>query len=171
MELFDLYDKEGNLLNKTMERGSTNQKGEYHLVVHIWIKNSEGKYLMQQRNKESDLIPYQWASTGGAVTAGEDSITGAIRETTEEIGITFDKDDFIFLQRFYSDTPLTNYMTDLYIIKKDVLIKDLKLDINEVKQVKYFSLEEYKELVQNKMAWEYEEMVSRHGYYKALEKS
>jgi len=171
MELFDLYDKEGNLLNKTMERGSTNQKGEYHLVVHIWIKNSEGKYLMQQRNKESDLIPYQWASTGGAVTAGEDSITGAIRETTEEIGITFDKDDFIFLQRFYSDTPLTNYMTDLYIIKKDVLIKDLKLDINEVKQVKYFSLEEYKELVQNKMAWEYEEIISRHGYYEALEKS
>jgi len=171
MELFDLYDKEGNLLNKTMERGSTNQKGEYHLVVHIWIKNSEGKYLMQQRNKESDLIPYQWASTGGAVTAGEDSITGAIRETTEEIGITFDKDDFIFLQRFYSDTPLTNYMTDLYIIKKDVLIKDLKLDINEVKQVQYFTLNEYKELVKNNMAWEYEERISRHGYYEALEKS
>jgi len=171
MELFDLYDKEGNLLNKTMERGSANQKGEYHLVVHIWIKNSEGKYLMQQRNKESDLIPYQWASTGGAVTAGEDSITGAIRETTEEIGITFDKDDFIFLQRFYSDTPLTNYMTDLYIIKKDVLIKDLKLDINEVKQVQYFTLNEYKELVKNNMAWEYEERISRHGYYEALEKS
>lgn len=171
MELFDLYDKEGNLLNRTMERGCSNQKGEYHLVVHIWIKNSEGKYLMQQRNKESDLIPNQWASTGGAVTTGEDSITGAIRETAEEIGVTFNKDDLIFLQRFYSDTPLTNYMTDLYIIKKDVLIKDLKLDINEVKQVKYFTLSEYKELVKNNMAWEYEERISRHGYYKALEKS
>jgi len=171
MEQFDLYDKEGYLLGKTMERGSSNQKGEYHLVVHIWIKNSQGKYLMQQRNKDSDPIPNQWASTGGAVTAGEDSITGAIRETAEELGVTFAKEDFIFLQRFYSETPLTNYMTDLYIIKKDVLIKDLKLDINEVKQVKYFSLEEYKELVQNKMAWEYEEIISRHGYYEALEKS
>ena len=89
MELFDLYDKEGKLLDRTMERGTSNQKGEYHLVVHVWIRNSKGEYLMQQRNKESDPIPNQWASTGGAVTAGEDSIAGAIRETAEELGVTF----------------------------------------------------------------------------------
>ena len=171
MELFDLYDKEGNMLEKKMERGGTNSSGEYHLVVHIWIKNSEGKYLIQQRNKETDRIPGQWACTGGAVTSGEDSLTGAIRETEEELGIRFDKEDFILLNRFYSENPISNYITDLYVIKKDVLIKDCVLDITEVKQVKYYTLEEYKELVEKDMAWEYERLVSRHGYYEALEKS
>jgi 8-oxo-dGTP pyrophosphatase MutT (NUDIX family) len=171
MEIFDLYDKEFNMLDKKMERGGTNDSGEYHLVVHIWIKNSDGKYLIQQRNKDSDLIPNQWACTGGAVTTGEDSITGAMRETYEEIGIQFKKEEFIKVGRFFSDLPSANYITDLYVIKKDVLIKDCVLDINEVKQVAYYTLSEYKELVKNKKAWEYERLVSRHGYYEALEKS
>ena len=171
MEMFDLYDENGQLLDKKMARGGTNSPGEYHLVVHIWIKNSDGKYLIQQRNKDTDRIPYQWACTGGAVTSGEDSLTGAIRETEEELGITLKESDFTFLRRFLSDNPISNYITDLYVIKKDVLIKDLKLDINEVKQVKYFTLKEYKELVKQDMAWEYEELISRHGYYEALEKS
>jgi 8-oxo-dGTP pyrophosphatase MutT (NUDIX family) len=171
MEIFDLYDKEFNMLDKKMERGGTNDSGEYHLVVHIWIKNSDGKYLIQQRNKDSDLIPNQWACTGGAVTTGEDSITGAMRETYEEIGIQFKKEEFVKVGRFYSDLRSANYITDLYVIKKDVLIKDCVLDINEVKQVAYYTLSEYKELVKNKKAWEYERLVSRHGYYEALEKS
>ena len=29
-----------NLLEKKMVRGTSNQKGEYHLVAHIWIKNN-----------------------------------------------------------------------------------------------------------------------------------
>jgi len=170
MEIFDLYDKDLNLLDKKMIRGGTNEDGEFHLVVHIWIKNSEGKYLIQQRNKETDRTPNQWACTGGAVTTGEDSITGAIRETEEEIGIRFTKEEMVRVGRFFSEGS-TNYITDLYVIKKDVLIKDCVLDINEVKQVQYFTLKEYRELVKNKMAWEYEELVSRHGYYEALEKS
>ena len=171
MEIFDLYDREGNLLDKKMERGGSNDEGEYHLVVHIWIKNSEGKYLLQQRNKKTDRIPHQWAATGGAVTTGEDSITGAIRETEEEIGITFKEEQFIFLKRFFCEDSKSNYITDLYVIKEDVLIKDVKLDINEVKAVEYFTLSEYLELVKNDKAWSYERLVSRHGYYEALEKS
>jgi isopentenyldiphosphate isomerase len=171
MEIFDLYDIDGNLLDKKMIRGTSNDKGEYHLVVHIWIKNSDGLYLIQKRNKDSDLIPNQWACTGGAVTSGEDSITGAIRETKEELGIEFGPEDFIFLKRFVTENKFTNYLTDLYVIKKDVLIKDLKLDINEVLSVKYFSMEEYLTLVKENKAWEYEEVVSRYGYYEALEKS
>lgn len=171
MEIFDLYDKDFNLLDKKMERGTTNNPGEYHLVVHIWIKNSEGKYLIQQRNKLTDRIPHQWACTGGAVTSGEDSITGAIRETEEEIGIRFDESDLIKVGRFFSDTDTANYITDLYVIKKDVLIKDCVLDINEVKQVAYYTMDEYHELVKNNKAWNYQRLASRAGYYEALEKS
>lgn len=171
MELFDLYDGNGNLLDNKMERGSRNNDGEYHLVVHIWIKNKEGKYLLQQRNKDTDRIPHQWAATGGAVTTGEDSITGAVRETYEEIGIMFKKEQFKLLKRFYVQDDYSNYITDLYLIEEDVLIKDCVLDTVEVKQLQYFTLEEYIDLVKNNKAWHYERLVSRHGYYRALEES
>lgn len=171
MEIFDLYDINGVLLDKKMMRGESNQKGEFHLVVHIWIKNSNGQYLIQQRNKLTDRIPFQWAATGGAVSSGEDSITGAIRETYEELGRLFKKEQFELLNRFYSEDPLANYITDLYIIKEDVLIKDLSIDKVEVKDLKYFTMEEYKTLIKNDNAWNYERLVSRTGYYEALEKS
>lgn len=171
MELFDLYDRSGNLLNKTMERGSRNLDGEYHLAVHIWIRNKEGKYLIQQRNKTTDSILNQWAATGGAVTSGEDSITGAIRETYEELGIKFEKTELKFLKRFFIEDEISSYITDLYIIDSDVLIKDCVIDTVEVKQLQYFTLDEYKNLVKNKQAWHYEGLASRRGYYKALEES
>jgi len=171
MEIFDLYDNKGILLEEKMERGGTNKKGQFHLVAHIWIKNSEGKFLMQQRNKKTDRIPHQWAATGGAVTSGEDSLTGAIRETEEEIGIKFDKDQFRLLKRFFVEDETANYITDLYLIEEDVLINDCVLDTVEVKQLKYFTLEEYKQLALNNQAWNYERLVTRVGYYDALEKS
>ena len=46
MEIFDLYDKDFNQLPQKMNRGSQNYKGEFHLVVHVWVKNSKNKYLI-----------------------------------------------------------------------------------------------------------------------------
>jgi len=171
MEIFDLYDKTGTLLDKKMVRGTPNNDGEFHLVVHIWIRNKEGKYLIQQRNKDTDLIPNQWAATGGAVMSGENSLNGAIRETYEELGIRFKPTQFQLLKRFYVEDEFSNYITDLYLIEEDVLINDCTLDKVEVKQIAYFTLNEYIELINNKMAWNYERLVSRHGYFKALEES
>jgi len=169
MELFDLYDNLGNKLHRTMERGTPNNEGEYHLVAHIWIRNSEGKYLIQQRNKLSDRIPHQWACTGGAVTSGEHSMQGAIRETYEEIGVLFQPEQLKLVKRFFVDDDFTNYITDLYLIEADVLIKDLKLDTVEVKQCAYYTLDEIQQLIKDKKHWNYERFATRQGYFKALE--
>ena len=99
VEYFDLYDRFGNKLDKIMERGTTNNEGEYHLVVHMWIKNSKGEFLIQQRNKLDDRVPHQWACTGGAVTTGETTLEGAVRETEEELGVKIDTTKFELLKR------------------------------------------------------------------------
>ena len=101
MERFDLYDKHMNKLNETIARGEHSGEGKYHLVVHIWLRNDKGEYLIQQRNKIEDIVPYQWAITGGAVLAGESSIEGAIRETQEEIGIELRPDQFELKKRYF----------------------------------------------------------------------
>ncbi len=156
MEQFDLYDVMGNKLHKTMIRGASNEVGEYHLVTHIWFRNSEGLYLVQQRNKADDRIPYQWAATGGAILAGEDSITGTIREVQEEMGIQLTHKDLIYLTRLHTESKPSNYLTDLYLVEKDIPLTDLTLDESEVKDVAYRTMDEIKQMIQANQFWSYE---------------
>ena len=87
MEIWDLYDENRKLTGCTHVRGETIPEGCYHLVVHVWIKNSEGKYLISQRSANRPTFPLLWECVGGSVVAGENSIDGAIREAKEEVGV------------------------------------------------------------------------------------
>lgn len=69
-------------------RGEEVPQGFYHLVVHIWIRNSNGEYLISQRSADRPTFPLMWECVGGSVVKGEDSLTGALRETKEEVGLT-----------------------------------------------------------------------------------
>ena len=171
MEFFDLYDSNFNKLDHKMQRGTQNKPGEYHLVAHIWIRNHKGEYLIQQRNKTTDRIPHQWAAAGGAVTTGETSIEGAIRETYEEMGLVLKEEDLKLVNRYFVEDTYSNYITDLYLVEMDVDINELTLDETEVKQVKYLKLEEYYDLIKQNKAWNYTRLLSRKNYYLDLEKS
>ena len=87
MELWDLYDKNKNLTGKIHERGKLIEGGYYHLVVRVWLKNNEGKYLVSKRDENRKDYPLLYECPGGSVLKGETSIEGAIRETIEEVGV------------------------------------------------------------------------------------
>ena len=87
MELWDLYTANRELAGRTHVRGEKIPEGCFHLVVHVWIKNSKGQYLISQRSANRPTFPLMWETVGGSVVAGEDSLTGAIREAKEEVGI------------------------------------------------------------------------------------
>ena len=57
MEIWDLYDVNGNVTGKTLERGNLIPEGYYHLVVHIWIRNKDGKYLISRRSADRESYP------------------------------------------------------------------------------------------------------------------
>lgn len=171
MEVFDIYDNLGNPLHKTVERGSSLPPGEFHLVVHIWIRNSEGNYLIQQRNKLSDPRPFMWAVTGGAVTTGETSLESAIRETKEEIGLTLQKEDLKLIHRYVIPNDFAGYIADIYLVEEDVLLDDLDIDILEVKQCAYQSMTHIREMIAQKQFWDYDNKYIRKGYLELIEKS
>ncbi|MDO4860986.1 MAG: NUDIX domain-containing protein [Bacillota bacterium] len=90
-EMWDLYKRFGNTLEfvktgQTIERGSRLPDGAFHQVVHVWIKNEIGEYLISQRSAEKS-DPLRWEPTGGSVLAGETSEEAAIREVKEELGL------------------------------------------------------------------------------------
>lgn len=93
MELWDLYNERRELTGRDHIRGEEVPQGFYHLVVHIWIRNSKGEYLISQRSADRPTSPLMWECVGGSVTKGEDSLTGALRETKEEVGLTLSPED------------------------------------------------------------------------------
>ena len=93
MELWDLYNEHRELTGRDHIRGEEVPQGFYHLVVHIWIRNSKGEYLISQRSADRPAYPLMWECVGGSVTKGEDSLTGALRETKEEVGLTLSPED------------------------------------------------------------------------------
>lgn len=171
MELFDLYDKNFNKLPNTMERGSENDEGEYHLVVHVWIRNSKNEYLIQQRNKLTDRIPFQWACTAGAVRSGETSMEGALRETKEEIGIALEKDKLSLCRRYFVEDPKANYIVDCYLYESDILLTDCIIDTVEVRDIKYATMKTIRDMIVSNKFWDAERHKSRKGYLALLEKS
>ena len=121
MEIWDLYDRERNVIGEHI-RGNEMPEGGYHLVVHIWIKNPDGKYLMTQRSKTKKTCPLKWECVGGSVLQGETSIHAAFREVKEEVGIDLDpeKGGLIFTQvRDTVDGRRINDINDIYLYTYD----------------------------------------------------
>ena len=87
MELWDLYDENRIPTGETHVRGERIPEGSYHLVVHVWIRNERGEYLISRRSASRPTYPLLWECVGGSVLAGEDSRSAALRETLEEVGI------------------------------------------------------------------------------------
>ena len=87
IELCDVVDKFRNRTGRIVTRGTELASDEFYLVVHVWIRDENNNYLIQQRALHLISDPGVWATTVGYVLAGEESIECAIREVKEELGI------------------------------------------------------------------------------------
>ena len=79
----------GELTGKNILKKEAHKKGVWHGAIHIWIISSDKKrILLQKRCADKDLFPNMWdISVGGHISSGEDSLLGAKRELSEELGL------------------------------------------------------------------------------------
>ncbi len=143
-EIWDVLDGDGNLTGKTVARGRYFLKpGEYHLVVHIWIVSSDGRFLLQRRSDRKKLMPGEWAATGGAAISGESSFTAANRELFEELGITSNEQTLKKILRL----KRRNSLLDVWLITSDVLESELTLQESEVAEARWVTREELDDMI------------------------
>ena len=146
METIDLYDKNKNKLNKTfIRKKDTLLENEYYLLEQAWIVNDEGKILLTQRglNKSHGGM---WEATAGHVKARETDMEGILREIKEEIGITLKNSDLKFIKSLL----IKQAILDIWLVRKNINLSDVKLRENETIDVKYVSFEEFKKMYNNK---------------------
>ncbi len=142
MELVDLLNDRKELIGETCERNSV-PEGKYRLSIHIWIVNDKNEILIQQRSASRKMFPNMWTNTGGACIAGETSIETVFRELQEELNVIPNIDN---LELIASYKRKKDYV-DVWLLKQNINIKDLKFNDNEVQAAKWVSIEEWKKLL------------------------
>lgn len=145
-EIWDLYNKDKNLIGKIHERGKQLGAGEYHLVVGVWVVNEDGQILITKRHP-SKIHGDLWEVPGGAVQAGEDSINGAKRELFEETGIACDDATLYLLETVVK----ASWIVDVYLLKKNLLVDQLKLQQEEVTDGKWVSVFDFEQMCSQKL--------------------
>lgn len=142
MELVDLLNNRKELTGETCERNAV-PEGKYRLSIHIWIVNDKNEILIQQRSASRKMFPNMWTNTGGACIAGETSIETVFRELKEELNIIPNINN---LELIASYKRKKDYV-DVWLLRQNINIKDLKFNDNEVQAAKWVSIEEWKKLL------------------------
>lgn len=156
MELWDVYDKDRNKTNQTIEAQNKLAKDQYRLIIHVCIFNSDNKMLIQKRHDNKTIYPNVWdVSVGGGVMANEDSHTAAEREVLEELGYKLSLKD----QRVALTFNFDDGFDDFFLIKQDPDIKKLTIQKDEVVDVMWASRDEILKMLEKDLFLPYHQSV------------
>lgn len=149
MEYLDILDENGLPTGKTASRQEVHQKGLWHRAVLVAIVNKDNKILIQQRAPHKEKYPNLWdISVAGHVSAGYDSLNSVYAEVMEEIGTQIPANiqlsNFRFVTSFrdcrvINDNFIENQFYDLYLLKINLSINDLELQLDEVQAIDFKS--------------------------------
>jgi len=142
MEWNDVYDKDRNLTGRTHRRGTPWRKGEYGLVVCVWVYDGNGNLLLTRRAPEKSFHG-TWENSGGAAQAGETSLQAIVRELREETGITADPGEFELLG---TDRDRSCHY-DFYCLKRQIPIEQVILQPGETNGAQWASFDQVHEMI------------------------
>ncbi len=153
MEKWDLYTKYREKSGKEHIRGEKIPEGFYHLVVHVWIRNQKGEYLISQRSFRRPTFPLMWECVGDSVLKGESSIEGAVREVKEEVGLDLEQSagKLLFSKICGTlDGKVFNNIMDVWLFNYngEVHLEDATTD--EVADCKWMTVPEIRQLYKEK---------------------
>lgn len=142
MELVDMFDGRRKPLNKVVER-YTHIEGEYSQGSHIWIMNSKNEFLIQKRSANKRVYPNLWSVTSGGTDSKETTLDTALREVEEELGIKLKEEELELMMSY----KRKHDFVDVWLLRKDIDIKDITLQEEEVTDVKWISQSELENLI------------------------
>lgn len=145
-EYVDILTAAGKPTGRTCLKSEAHQKGYYHPTVHIWCYTKDLNVLLQQRIATKATFPGLWdVSVAGHIAAGEDSLTAAVREIQEEIGLSIPKQQLSFIGTWKSEVVHPNGIQDnefhqIYLTEIVTDLPPLQLQKEEVANVGLYDL-------------------------------
>lgn len=144
MELRDLYNSKRILTGEVIEKGKEVPQGSYYITVVVFIENEQGEFLLQKRVMKKDG---KWATTGGHPKSGESSLQGIVTEIEEELGVNVKENELTLFKTIQTEDDFV----DLYYLRKNIDLKDIKIQEEEVEKVMWTSREEITKLIDEEL--------------------
>lgn len=152
-ELWDIYDENRNLTGETIYREECLRiwdslpENFYHLAVHIWIRNDKGEWLLSKRTPNKSY-PLLWEWTGGSAFSGENSLTAALREVKEELGISLPENSGFLYKSIRRD--VCHDFCDIYVFNYRCDINEITFQEDETCDAMWASKEKIYQLIETK---------------------
>ena len=145
MEYNDIYDKDRNRTGRVHLRGTPWRKGEYGLVVCVWVADGKGNILLTRRAPEKTFAG-TWENSGGAAKAGENSLQAITRELFEETGIRAEPEEF---QLIGSGSDRNTHF-DYYTLLRSTPLDEIVLLPGETDGAKWVTFSEMHQMIREK---------------------
>lgn len=148
-ELLQVLNEKGKGTNKLEQRNIVHKKGLWHDEVSCVVINNKRQILLQKRSRNKKSYPSCWGLFAGHVVGYESILDSIITEMSEEL-VSEIKEENVFLlvprmknEREDNKCFVTCFCT---VINKEE--KDFLLQTEELEEVKWFSFEQFKKMVE-----------------------
>jgi isopentenyldiphosphate isomerase len=160
-ELIDVLDENGLKTGQIVTRGEAHQKGLWHRISAVTCVDSKNRALVQQRSAAKQKNPNRWSifSAAGHITTGQDGLSAAAREVSEEValslGINVSIKDFRYMTTFRVEDKVSDDWTDRqyydYFIYRldDIDVDKIKFQESEVQALKLVDASELGRMFDN----------------------
>ncbi len=156
-ELIDVLDENGIKTGEILTRKEVHKRGLWHRIIVVAIINDKNEILIQQRSDNKDKNPGKWdISVTGHLSAGQDSLTAATREISEEVsvslGYSVEVKDFRFMFSFRKEEKVSEehydrQFYDFFILRQNGITTDnLRFQASEVQAIKFVSISELNDM-------------------------
>ncbi len=154
MEMLDIVDENGSPTGQIVERTTAHKLGIRHRTSHVWLArlhDGECQLLLQKRCANKDSFPGCYdISSAGHIPAGVDYIPSALRELSEELGVSALDEEllpcgrrYIYYERtFYGEPFIDSQITNVYVMWRDLEPEEFMLQKSEVDSVMWMELDE-----------------------------
>ena len=146
-EVWDVLDKDGNKTGRFHERGKPMTPEDHHLIIHVWIMNTKKEFLISKRTPNK-LYPNMWECTGGSAVAGDDSLTTALKEVREELGVALNAESGRLYKRcVYEYENGGSDFLDAWLFHQDVSLSNITFQPDETCDAMWAGADKIREMM------------------------
>lgn len=174
--MIDVLDENGIKTGEILPRSEVHKRGLWHRIIVVAIINEKNEILVQQRSHNKGKNPDMWdISVTGHLSAGQDSLTAATREISEEVsvslGYSVEVRDFRFMFSYRKEQEVNkDYIDrqyyDFFILRQAGLNEDnIKFQTSEVQAIKFVTVNELNQMREQNILVERDECYNELSSY------
>ena len=164
-EMLLVLDEDGNSTGRVLNRDFIHKNGLFHNEVSCIVINNNKEILLQKRSKNKKSYPNCWALCAGHVIGYETIKNAILTEMNEELVMEIkEKNIFQLIPKMKNTREDNNCYVTCFCAIINKKAEDFLIQNEEVEEVKWFTLQQFKEMIEKEEGT----IFKNNNYYNAI---